>query len=177
MYKAFAQAKRLSDAEFAETTALKIGLPWVNAEFDETRAIMGEDFWSYGIDAANRKTLDAMARYSYRAGPCGTLADRRGDVRRKHDRRRDESLARTIRKSGYRFSDKIVRKVRRRHAGSADLRVAQPADDGGNGRVPAGRASPVLPASCRAAPRRCTRSIPTLWWCSGPIISTASSTR
>ena len=68
VYKAFAQAKRLADAEFAETTALKIGLPWVNAEFDATRELMGEDFWSYGLDAANRKTLDAMARYSYQQG-------------------------------------------------------------------------------------------------------------
>jgi 4,5-dihydroxyphthalate decarboxylase len=68
VYKAFAQAKRLADAEFAETTALKIGLPWVNAEFDETRALMGDDFWSYGLNDANRKTLAAMARYSYEQG-------------------------------------------------------------------------------------------------------------
>ena len=64
VYKAFAEAKRLGDAEFAETTALKIGLPWVNAEYDATRAIMGDDFWSYGIEA-NRKTLATMARYSF----------------------------------------------------------------------------------------------------------------
>ena len=29
---------------------------------------MGDDFWSYGIDAANRRTLGAMARYSYEQG-------------------------------------------------------------------------------------------------------------
>jgi 4,5-dihydroxyphthalate decarboxylase len=68
VYKAFLQAKRLSDAEFAETTALKIGLPWVNAEFEATQALMGEDFWSYGMNEANRKTLAAMARYSYEQG-------------------------------------------------------------------------------------------------------------
>ncbi len=33
LYKAFLQAKRLADAEFTETTALKIGLPWVTAEY------------------------------------------------------------------------------------------------------------------------------------------------
>ena len=54
--------------EFAETTALKIGLPWVNAEYDETRALMGDDFWSYGLNPGNRKTLEAMARYSYEQG-------------------------------------------------------------------------------------------------------------
>jgi len=68
VYKAFVQSKRLSDAEFAETTALKIGLPWVNAEFDETCELMGDDFWSYGLNDANRKTLNAMARYSYEQG-------------------------------------------------------------------------------------------------------------
>ncbi len=68
VYKAFAQAKRLSDAEFAETTALKIGLPWVNAEYDATREAMGEDFWSYGLNTANRRTLEAMVRYSYEQG-------------------------------------------------------------------------------------------------------------
>ena len=68
VYKAFAQAKRLADAEFAETTALKIGLPWVNAEYDATRELMGEDFWSYGLNEANRGTLAAMARYSYEQG-------------------------------------------------------------------------------------------------------------
>jgi 4,5-dihydroxyphthalate decarboxylase len=68
VYKAFAQAKRLADAEFAETTALKIGLPWLNAEFEETRALMGDDYWSYGLNEANRKALNAIARYSYEQG-------------------------------------------------------------------------------------------------------------
>jgi 4,5-dihydroxyphthalate decarboxylase len=68
VYKAFLQAKRWADAEFAETTALKVGRPWVNAELDDTRAVMGEDFWSYGLDAANRRTLETMARYSYEQG-------------------------------------------------------------------------------------------------------------
>ncbi|MCC6779113.1 MAG: ABC transporter substrate-binding protein [Hyphomicrobiales bacterium] len=67
VYKAFAQAKRLADAEFAETAALKIGLPWVTAEYEATLEVMGKDFWSYGIDA-NRKTLSTMARYSYEQG-------------------------------------------------------------------------------------------------------------
>ncbi len=68
IYKAFVQAKRLADAEFAETTALKIGLPWVNAEYDETRALMGDDYWSYGLNEQNRRTLAAMARYSFEQG-------------------------------------------------------------------------------------------------------------
>jgi 4,5-dihydroxyphthalate decarboxylase len=67
LYKAFLQAKRIADAEFTETTALKIGLPWVTAEYEATVEAMGQDFWSYGIEA-NRKTLSTMARYSYEQG-------------------------------------------------------------------------------------------------------------
>jgi 4,5-dihydroxyphthalate decarboxylase len=67
LYKAFLEAKRLADAEFVETTALKIGLPWVTAEYEATVAAMGSDFWSYGVEP-NRKTLATMARYSYEQG-------------------------------------------------------------------------------------------------------------
>jgi 4,5-dihydroxyphthalate decarboxylase len=67
LYKAFLQAKRLADAEFVETTALKIGLPWITAEYEATIAALGPDFWSYGVEA-NRKTLATMARYSYEQG-------------------------------------------------------------------------------------------------------------
>lgn len=67
LYKAFLQAKRISDAELVETTALKVGLPWVTAEYEATTEIMGQDFWSYGVEK-NRKVLDTMARYSYEQG-------------------------------------------------------------------------------------------------------------
>ncbi|HEU5018187.1 MAG TPA: ABC transporter substrate-binding protein [Pseudolabrys sp.] len=67
LYKAFLQAKRLADAEFLETTALKIGLPWITAEYEATIAALGPDFWSYGMET-NRKTLATMARYSYEQG-------------------------------------------------------------------------------------------------------------
>jgi 4,5-dihydroxyphthalate decarboxylase len=67
VYKAFLQAKRIADDDLAETTALKIGLPWVNAELEATREAMGADFWSYGVNA-NRTTLETMARYSYEQG-------------------------------------------------------------------------------------------------------------
>jgi len=66
-YKALAQAKAIAEAEFAETTALKIGLPWVTAEWESTRDVMGAEFWSYGIEG-NRHTLETMARYSHEQG-------------------------------------------------------------------------------------------------------------
>jgi 4,5-dihydroxyphthalate decarboxylase len=67
VYKAFVAAKRLADAQFGETTALKIGLPWITAEYEATSALMGRDFWPYGVEP-NRRTLDLMLRYSYEQG-------------------------------------------------------------------------------------------------------------
>ena len=75
LYKAYLQAKRIADADLAEVTALKIGLPWVSAEYEATQALMGEDFWSYGLNATNRKTLATMARYSYEQGLATRLID------------------------------------------------------------------------------------------------------
>ena len=65
--KAFVEAKRIADEDLREVVALKIGLPWVTAEVEATEAVMGRDFWSYGV-APNRKTLEAMARYSFEQG-------------------------------------------------------------------------------------------------------------
>jgi 4,5-dihydroxyphthalate decarboxylase len=67
VYKAFVAAKRLAEAEFGETTALKIGLPWATAEYEATSALMGRDFWPYGVEP-NRRTLELMLRYSYEQG-------------------------------------------------------------------------------------------------------------
>lgn len=67
VYKAFAAAKRIADNELKEVTALKIGLPWVTAELESTRDVMGDDFWSYGVNA-NRAALEAMTRYSFEQG-------------------------------------------------------------------------------------------------------------
>ena len=44
-------------------------LPWYGQEFEETKKMMGENFWPYGIEA-NRKTLETLFRYSYEQGLC-----------------------------------------------------------------------------------------------------------
>jgi len=62
LLKAFTAAKDIAIAEFAELAALKLTLPWIGAESAATRALMGEDFWPYGVQA-NRKTLELMCRY------------------------------------------------------------------------------------------------------------------
>jgi len=67
LLKAFTQAKRLADEELCEVNALKIGLPWITAEVEATRELMGKDFWPYGVDA-NRKTIETAARYALDQG-------------------------------------------------------------------------------------------------------------
>ena len=44
-----------------------ISLPWIGKELEETRALMGDNFWPYGI-APNRKTIEAFFQYSYEQG-------------------------------------------------------------------------------------------------------------
>jgi 4,5-dihydroxyphthalate decarboxylase len=67
LYQAFVEAKRLSELEFFESRALKIGLPWIGCHARQTKELMGQDFWPYGIDA-NRHTLEVMTRYSFDQG-------------------------------------------------------------------------------------------------------------
>ena len=62
LLKAFTAAKDIAIAEFEELAALKLTLPWIGAESAATRALMGGDFWPYGVQA-NRKTLELMCRY------------------------------------------------------------------------------------------------------------------
>ena len=52
--------------ESGEVDAL---FPWFGQEFGETRALMGDSCYSYGIEL-NRHTLKALFRYSYQQGLC-----------------------------------------------------------------------------------------------------------
>jgi 4,5-dihydroxyphthalate decarboxylase len=64
---AFTRSKALMYEGLREITALKASLPWSVQEAEETIALMGEDFWPYGIEA-NRATLETFLRYSYEQG-------------------------------------------------------------------------------------------------------------
>ena len=44
-------------------------LPWFAQEFAETRALMGDNYYSYGIKP-NQKILESLFRYSYQQGLC-----------------------------------------------------------------------------------------------------------
>jgi 4,5-dihydroxyphthalate decarboxylase len=42
-------------------------LPWYGQEYEETKKVMGENFWPYGIDV-NRKTMETICRYCFEQG-------------------------------------------------------------------------------------------------------------
>ena len=67
LLKAFDEAKQLTYRDLAETAAQKAMLPWAHAHFEEARRMMGEDFWSYGLER-NRDTLATFLRYSFEQG-------------------------------------------------------------------------------------------------------------
>ena len=69
VFKAYSQSKKMAYDYMAKAAWLRDSLPWFGQEFDETRALMGDNYYSYGIET-NRKTLEALFRYSYQQGLC-----------------------------------------------------------------------------------------------------------
>ena len=67
VFNAYSQAKQGMYKALQELGWAMISLPWVGKELEDTRALMGENFWPYGI-APNRKTLEALFQYSYEQG-------------------------------------------------------------------------------------------------------------
>ena len=67
LFSMYSQAKQVAYDDLATTTSLKVTLPWVTQEFEDTRALMGENFWPYGVKA-NRKELELVMRYTYEQG-------------------------------------------------------------------------------------------------------------
>jgi 4,5-dihydroxyphthalate decarboxylase len=67
VFKAFQQAKDHALGLLADTSATKVTLPFVEERLAEARALMGEDFWSYGLDGS-RKTLEVFLRHHHAQG-------------------------------------------------------------------------------------------------------------
>ena len=69
VFNAYSQAKQRAYEHMAQLGWLFDSLPWYGQELEETRALMGDNFYSYGI-APNRQTLEALFRYSHQQGLC-----------------------------------------------------------------------------------------------------------
>ena len=65
--KAFEQAKARALAKLRDVAATKVTLPFVEEQLLAARQLMGEDFWSYGLDA-NRHVLDVFLRRHHAEG-------------------------------------------------------------------------------------------------------------
>jgi len=65
--KAFSLSKTAALHRLADTSATKITLPFVEEQLKAVRALMGDDFWSFGA-AANRPTLETFLRHHHAQG-------------------------------------------------------------------------------------------------------------
>ena len=67
LYKAFCAAKDLCFSQLYDSNVLRISLPWTVAEYEETRQLMGEQYWPYGL-APNLHVLETLHGYLLEQG-------------------------------------------------------------------------------------------------------------
>jgi 4,5-dihydroxyphthalate decarboxylase len=65
--KAFDLAKSIAVARLADTSAPKVTLPFVEESVHAVRALMGADYWPYGVEP-NRHVLDTFLEHHHRQG-------------------------------------------------------------------------------------------------------------
>src|SRR5262249_31142335 len=65
--KAFERAKAIAIARLTDTATTKVTMPFVEEQLRAARALMGPDFWSYGV-APNLHVLDAFLTYHHAQG-------------------------------------------------------------------------------------------------------------
>jgi 4,5-dihydroxyphthalate decarboxylase len=63
LFEAFCEAKRMALRELEIESAPRTMLPWAPAHLLETRRMLGDDFWSYGL-SANRRTIETQIGFS-----------------------------------------------------------------------------------------------------------------
>src|SRR5215467_3014254 len=68
LVKAFTQARDLAFSGLDETASMPYVLPWVYQEIGRVRALMGDDYWSYGLNPANLLVLSTFLRYAREQG-------------------------------------------------------------------------------------------------------------
>jgi 4,5-dihydroxyphthalate decarboxylase len=70
LYKAFCDSKDLCFSKIHDSNVLRVSLPWDVAEYEETRALMGADYWPYGF-VSNRRVLETLQSYLLEQGLIG----------------------------------------------------------------------------------------------------------
>ena len=67
LLKAFRQARDIAIDNIQGSDPQVLVVSWINALMEEQRALMGENYFAYNIEA-NRRSLDAMTQYAYEQG-------------------------------------------------------------------------------------------------------------
>ena len=74
VFKAFNASKAAALELLADTSATKVTLPFVEEQLKAAKDLLGEDFWSYGVQA-NRNTLQAFLKHHHAQGLSSRLVD------------------------------------------------------------------------------------------------------
>ncbi len=72
--KAFGQSKAMAMARLGDTSATKVTLPFVEEQLRAARTLMGENFWSYGLEP-NRHVLQRFLRRHHEEGLSSRLLE------------------------------------------------------------------------------------------------------
>jgi 4,5-dihydroxyphthalate decarboxylase len=67
LYKACRIARDDAYARVYDSSALRFMEPWLIQHLEESRQLLGQDYWSYGL-AENEKNLDVFLRYHHEQG-------------------------------------------------------------------------------------------------------------
>jgi 4,5-dihydroxyphthalate decarboxylase len=67
MYKALIESKAIGLEKLSNLAQLAVALPWMEAEASETKALMGADYWRYGLREC-RHEIEVMTRYAHEQG-------------------------------------------------------------------------------------------------------------
>ncbi len=63
VFQAFAKAKAMAMQDLAQINALRVSLPWIGNDLAQVQAVMGADYWRYGV-TENRTEIEAVLRYA-----------------------------------------------------------------------------------------------------------------
>ena len=67
LYRALCEARDMAFHGLYDTDALAASLPWLIDHVEESRRVLGADFWAYGVEP-NRPALEALCRWVHAQG-------------------------------------------------------------------------------------------------------------
>jgi 4,5-dihydroxyphthalate decarboxylase len=67
LLKAFSASKAVAERKLADTSATKVTMPFVEEQLATAKALMGEDFWTYGVKN-NLPTLETFLKHHHEQG-------------------------------------------------------------------------------------------------------------